>query len=46
MKSRYCTIMWNQRDCGANEPPPATQDWSSSKEGDVYMVGMEGSLLL
>ena len=29
-----------------NEPPPTTRDSSSSKEGDVYMVGMEGSLLL
>jgi len=50
IKSGYCTIMWNGRDCGASEMnhhQPYTKGLSSSKEGDVVcMVGLEGSPLL
>ena len=46
MKSGYCTIMWNGRDRGASEMNH-TKGGSSSREGEVvYMVGLEGSLLL
>ena len=48
MKSGYCTIMWNQRDCGANEmnhhQPHQRPDF---KEVDVVStVGLEGIPLL
>ena len=50
MRNGYCTIMWNGRDCEAkemNHHQQKTEDWSSSKEGDVvYMVGLERSPLL
>ena len=46
MKSRYCIIVWNGRDHGANEMNH-TQSRSSSRESAVmYMVGLEGSPLL
>ena len=49
MKSGYFTITWNRRDHGASKMNhhQHTKGWTSSKEGDVvYMVGLEGSLLL
>ena len=50
MKSRYYTMMWNGRDYGESEMnhPPLTPKagWSSSRVGDMYVVGLEGSPLL
>ena len=50
MRSEYCAIMWNGRDCEAkemNHHQQKTKEWSSSKEGDVvYMVGLERNPLL
>ena len=48
MKSGYCTIMWNRRDCGVSEMShhQPHQSQSSSKEGGVYMVALESSSLL
>ena len=47
MKSEYCTIMWNGRDCGARniKHHQPCQSCSSSKESDiVYMVDWKGVL--
>ena len=45
MKSGYCTIMWDGIKCGASEMNHC-QPHHRPKVNDVYMVGLEESLLL
>ena len=48
MKSGYHKIMWNGRDHGGSKMNHLShiKGWSSSNEGDVHMVRLEGHTLL